>query len=105
MINIFELEREPSHPGEVLLEDFIKPLGISQTQLAKDLNTTFRTINEIVNLKRSISNEMALKLSKYFGNSPEIWIGLQNDYDFYRVLKRKKKNMEKIKPCPLLNIA
>ena len=45
MINIFELEREPSHPGEVLLEDFIKPLGISQTQLAKDLNTTFRTIN------------------------------------------------------------
>lgn len=63
------LKRLPTHPGEILAEEFRKPLGLSQSQLAKELNTTFRTINEIINKKRSISPEMAIKLSRYLGTS------------------------------------
>lgn len=65
-----DLIRKPTHPGEILKEDFMKPLGITQSHLAKEIHTTFRTINEIVNEKRNISSEMAIRLSGYFGTSP-----------------------------------
>ena len=68
------LKRKPTHPGEILKKDFMEPLELSQSQLAKELNTTFRTINEIVNEKRNLSPEMAVRLSKYFGTSEELWL-------------------------------
>lgn len=80
-----ELQRPPTHPGEILREEFLKPLSISQSQLAKALHTSFRAINELVNEKRGITVEMALKLSKYFGTTPQLWLNLQNQYDLYRV--------------------
>ena len=72
---------EPVHPGEVLLEEFLKPLGLSQSQLALDIGVHPRRINEIVLKKRSITANTALRLARYFGTSPEFWLGLQNQYD------------------------
>jgi addiction module HigA family antidote len=71
----------PIHPGEILLEEFLKPLGISQYRLAKDINVPARRINEIVLGKRSISADTALRLSRYFGMSDRFWINLQTGYD------------------------
>ncbi|HZX35513.1 MAG TPA: HigA family addiction module antitoxin [Thermodesulfobacteriota bacterium] len=92
------LKKEPAHPGRILSEDFLKPFGLSQTRLAKEINTTFRTVNEIVNEKRNISPEMAIKLSRYFGTSAEVWLNLQNQYDLYRVKIKKSGILGRIKP-------
>ena len=69
------------HPGEVLREDFLKPMGISQYRLAKDIGVLPRRINEIVQGKRAITADTALRLARYFGTSVEVWMGLQADYD------------------------
>lgn len=71
----------PIHPGEILLEEFLKPLGISQYRLAKDISVPPRRINEIVLGKRAISPDTALRLSRYFGLSDRFWINLQARYD------------------------
>jgi len=72
---------EPIHAGEILLEEFMQPFGISQNSLAKSLKVTPRRINEIVNKKRAITADTALRLSKFFGNSAEFWLNLQNKYE------------------------
>ena len=94
----YQLKRPPTHPGEILKEDFLSPLGITQTDLAKALKTSFRTINEILNEKRSVSPDMALRMSRYFGTSPDVWLGLQADYDLYWALLKSKKTIDGIKP-------
>jgi addiction module HigA family antidote len=71
----------PIHPGEVLLEEFLKPLQLSQNRLALDIGVHPRRINEIVLGKRSITADTALRLARYFGTSPQFWLGLQADYD------------------------
>ncbi|MBE2222930.1 MAG: HigA family addiction module antidote protein [Anaerolineae bacterium] len=71
----------PVHPGEVLLEDFLKPLEISQYRLAKEMKVYPRKINEIVHGKRSITADTAIRLSRYFGTSAELWMNLQALYD------------------------
>jgi len=71
----------PTHPGEVLQEEFLKPLGISQYRLAKGLNVPARRINEIVQGKRSISADTALRLARYFGTTDRFWLNLQARYD------------------------
>jgi len=71
----------PTHPGEVLQEEFLKPLGISQYRLAKNLNVPARRINEIVQGKRSISADTALRLARYFGTTDRFWLNLQARYD------------------------
>lgn len=95
---MLKLKRKPTHPGEILSEEFLKPLDISQTQLADSIGVSFRSINELVNEKRNLSSEMAIKLSKYFGTSPELWINLQTQYDIYHVSKFISKQLEQIKP-------
>jgi len=70
----------PIHPGEVLLEEFLKPMGISQYRLAKDINVPPRRINEIVHGKRSITADTALRLARYFGTSERFWMNLQAHY-------------------------
>ena len=72
---------DPVHPGEVLLEEFLKPLQMSQNRLALDIGVPARRINEIVLRKRSVSADTALRLSQYFRTSPQFWLGLQTDYD------------------------
>lgn len=71
----------PIHPGEILMEEFLKPLGISQYKLAKDISVSPRRINEIVHGKRSISADTALRLSRYFNLSERFWLNLQARYD------------------------
>ncbi len=71
----------PLHPGEVLFEEFLKPMNISQNRLGRDLKVSPRRINEIIHGKRSITADTALRLSRYFGNSARFWLGLQMDYD------------------------
>jgi addiction module HigA family antidote len=94
----FEIKRIPSHPGDILREDFLAPLGLTQVELAKALKTSFRTINELLNEKRSVSPDMALRLARYFGTSPDVWIGLQADYDLYWAKMKSKKTIAEIKP-------
>ena len=94
----YALKRNPTHPGAILKEDFLMPLGFTQVELARALKTSFRTINEILNEKRSISPDMALRFARYFGTSPEVWIGLQADYDLYWAMMKSKKTIEEIKP-------
>ena len=76
-----ERKLSPIHPGEILLEEFLKPFGLSQYRLAKDISVPPRRINEIVLGKRSISPDTALRLSRYFGLSDRFWINLQARYD------------------------
>lgn len=71
----------PVHPGEVLLEDFIKPLGLSQYRVANDIGGTLLRINQIVRGKRAIAADTALRLARYFGTTPGIWLRLQARYD------------------------
>ena len=72
---------DPIHPGEVLFEEFLKPMGLSQNQLANALGVPPRRINEIVHAKRRVTADTALRLARYFRMSPEFWLGLQMDYD------------------------
>jgi addiction module HigA family antidote len=72
---------KPVRPGEILLEQFLKPMGISQTKLALIIGVPPRRINEIVHGKRRISPDTALRFGRYFGTSPQFWLGLQTDYD------------------------
>lgn len=99
---MFELKRVPTHPGEILKEDFLMPLNMTQSYLAKALGTSFRAINELVNEKRGITVEMSLKLSKYFKTSPQLWLNLQNEYDLYRVGEKKKELLSKVEVCSLI---
>src|SRR5258706_11196625 len=71
----------PVHPGEILLKDFLKPLGISQYRLAKDIHVPLRRINEIVLERRGISADTALRLARYFKVTPQFWLNLQNRYE------------------------
>ena len=71
----------PVHPGEILLEEFLKPMEISQNKLALSIGVHPRRINEIVLAKRAITADTALRLAKYFGTSAKFWLGLQGDYD------------------------
>lgn len=71
----------PIHPGEILLEEFLKPLKISQNALSRDLDVPLQRINQIVLRKRAITVDTALRLAKYFGTSPELWLNLQSRYD------------------------
>lgn len=76
-----EEKLHPVHPGEVLLEEFLKPMGLSQNRLALDIGVPPRRINEIVLAKRRITADTALRLARYFGTTPQFWLGLQTDYD------------------------
>jgi antitoxin HigA-1 len=88
----------PVHPGEILLEEFLTPLGISQYRLAKDINVPPRRINEIVHRTRAISADTALRLARYLGTSERFWLNLQAQYDldveYDRVGDRIEKEIE-----------
>jgi addiction module HigA family antidote len=89
---------EPSTPGEILLEDFLKPLGLSQNELARQIGVHPRRVNEIILGRRSITADTALRLARYFGTGPEFWMNLQTDYDL-RLARRKlgKSLLNKVK--------
>ena len=85
----------PVHPGEVLLEDFLEPIGISQYRLAKEMNVYPRKINEIVHGQRAITADTALRLSRYLGTSAELWMNLQSLYDLEKTRDEIESQLEK----------
>lgn len=84
------------HPGEVLNEEFLKPLGLSAYRLSKDLNIPQTRISEIIKGNRRITADTSLRLSKYFGNSPKFWLGLQNDFDLEDEINKKEAEFSEI---------
>jgi addiction module HigA family antidote len=75
--------RAPTHPGEMLLEEFLKPMGLTQRELAHGIHVPYQRINELVNGKRGMTPGTALRLAKFFGNSPDFWLNLQMRWDIY----------------------
>lgn len=86
------------HPGEILLEDFLKPMGLSQNALARAVNVPPRRINEIVLGKRSLTADTDLRLSRYFGVSEGFFLGLQSDYDLMQRRREIKDDLKRIEP-------
>jgi antitoxin HigA-1 len=91
----------PVHPGDILLHDFMQPLKLSSYKLAKELGVTAPTVNEIVRRRRAVTAEMALRLSRYFGTTAQLWQNLQAQYDL-EIANRKigKQVQRKIQPLP-----
>jgi len=85
------------HPGEILKEEFLEPMKISAYRLAKETHVDQTRISEIINQKRSITADTALRLAKFFGNTPQFWLGLQNDYDIEEEKIHKEVELNKIK--------
>ena len=93
----------PIHPGEILLEEFLRPVGITQYRLSKDINVPPRRINEIVHGKRAISANTALRLGRYFNMSPQFWMNLQSHYDIEVETDKISDKLDKeIQECSLL---
>ena len=90
-------EFSPIHPGEVLLEDFLKPLGLSQYRLAKDIGVTPIRISQIINGKRSITVDTAMRFARYFGTSADVWLGLQTDYDLESAKDQRERIEQEVK--------
>ncbi|WP_146850971.1 HigA family addiction module antitoxin [Brevifollis gellanilyticus] len=95
-------KHRPIHPGEILREDFLMPLGLSEYRLAKDIGVPPRRINEIVKGKRSVTADTALRLSRYFAWPAEVWLNLQGHYDQHTAEAQMKPALARIKPCALL---
>ncbi|MEH2322605.1 MAG: HigA family addiction module antitoxin [Nostoc sp.] len=88
--------RPPSHPGEILLKDFLESMEISQRELADAIYVPYQRINEIVNKKRGITPSTAVRLAKFFGNSSEFWLNLQQNWELYHVLKEEESELKTI---------
>ena len=86
---------EPVHPGEILFEEFLEPLGLSQNALARGIGVPPRRINQIVHAARRVTADTALRLGRFFGTSPEFWLGLQMDYELDTESDRLKGRLEK----------
>ena len=90
--------RAPTHPGEMLLEEFLKPLGISQQQLAREIKVPYQRVNELINRRRGITPATALRLSRLFGNTPDFWMNLQLRWDLYRAQAKEANILKSIRP-------
>ena len=83
-------KRPPTHPGEMLLEEFLKPLGISQSAFAERLGISFARLNEIIQGRRSVTADTALRLARVLGMSADSWLGLQHDWDLWHAVRSEK---------------
>ena len=90
--------RVPTHPGEMLLEEFLNPMGLSQRDLADSIHVPYQRINEIVNGRRGVTPSTALRLAKYFGTSAGFWMNLQLRWDLYHAQKSEAGSLEIIQP-------
>ncbi len=91
-------EIQPTHPGEMLREDFLPDYNLTATTLAEELGVSRQTINELLREKRTITPAMALRLSKLFGNTPEFWLKAQSAVDLWKAQKDCKNEIDRIKP-------
>ena len=91
-------EREPTHPGEMLLQEFLLPLGVTQRDLAAAIHVPFQRVNEVVRGIHGVATSMALRLSKYFVTSPDFWLNLQIRWDLYHVQRAEVEQLDSIRP-------
>lgn len=89
--------REPTHPGEMLSEEFLRPMNLSQRELADAIGVPYQRVNELVNGKRGVTPSTALRLAKYFGMSPDFWLNVQMRWDLYRAHQTEKDELKAIK--------
>ena len=92
-----QMTRKPTHPGEILKEDYLKPLGLTITDLASTLGISRKTLSRIVNKKGRITPGIALRLSRAFGTTPDLWLNLQKNYDLWEAMQRSN-NWKTIRP-------
>jgi len=90
--------RTPTHPGEMLLEEFLKPMGITQRELSDAIHVPYQRINEVINQKRGITPSTALRLSKFFGVSDDFWLNIQLRVDLYKARQKESIELKKIRP-------
>ncbi|MHB1403861.1 MAG: HigA family addiction module antitoxin [Thiobacillus sp.] len=90
--------REPTHPGEMLLEEFLEPMGITQRELATAIHVPYQRVNEIVNKRRGITPSTALRLAKFFGMTEDFWMNLQLRWDLYKARQNEAKELGSIRP-------
>ena len=90
--------RKPTHPGEILRYEYLEELNMTQQQLADAIGITRVRVNEIILGKRSVTPDTAFRLAKYFNTTPDFWINLQNNYDMWNTLQKRKKEYEVIQP-------
>ncbi|CAN2040775.1 Virulence-associated protein I [Candidatus Magnetomoraceae bacterium gMMP-15] len=90
--------RKPTHPGEMLVEEFLKPIGITQRELAKAINVPYQRINEIINKRHRVTPSTALRLAKFFEMSEDFWVNLQLRWDLYKVKQAEAEDLKKIIP-------
>jgi addiction module HigA family antidote len=91
-------KRTPTHPGEMLLEEFLYPMGLTQRELADAIHVPYQRINDIVNGRRGITPSSALRLAKYFNISPDFWMNVQLRWDMYFAQQAEKKILDTIRP-------
>jgi addiction module HigA family antidote len=89
--------REPTHPGEMLLEEFLIPMGITQRELANEIHVPYQRINEIINKRRGVTPSTALRLAKFFGVSEDFWMNLQLRWDMYKAKLDEAKELKTIR--------
>lgn len=89
--------REPTHPGEMLLEEFLKPMGLSQSDLAGGIRVPYQRVNELVNGKRGVTPATALRLAKFFGNTPSFWMNLQLRWDLHHAQRSEAEALRHIR--------
>lgn len=89
--------REPTHPGEMLLEEFLIPMAVTQRELADAIRVPYQRVNELVNKHRGITPSTALRLAKYFGTSPDFWMNIQLRWDLYQARETEQKELKLIK--------
>lgn len=90
--------REPTHPGEMLLKEFLEPLGVTQRQLADAIHVPYQRVNEIVNQRRGVTPSTALRLARFLGTSVDFWLNLQQRWDLWRTLREEEQELQKIRP-------
>ena len=90
--------REPTHPGEMLLEEFLSPMGLTQKELANEIHIPYRHINEIINKRRKVAPGTALRLAKFFNMSEDFWLNLQLRWELYNAKNTEEKELQTIKP-------
>ncbi|OOG24815.1 addiction module antidote protein, HigA family [Thioalkalivibrio denitrificans] len=88
--------RQPTHPGEMLMEEFLRPMQITQRELADAIHVPYQRINELVNGKRGITPSTALRLARFFGVSPDLWLNLQNRWDLYKARQAEQDELDEI---------
>ena len=96
-------DREPTHPGEMLLHEFLLPMGMTQQALATAIQVPYQRVNEVVRGRRGVTPSTAIRLSRFFGTSPDFWMNLQLRWDLYHTQRAEADQIKKIRPYELVD--